>query len=73
MTDLTRFQIITEKEGTTHFVPAKTIHEILELPDGECFTLIKPYQKEKETFFYRFEDGKVFRRKWNQRKFRMIT
>ncbi|MFU8971488.1 hypothetical protein ACM642_09495 [Chryseobacterium sp. CY353] len=61
------------KEGTTHFVPAKTIHEILELPDGECFTLIKPYQKEKETFFYRFEDGKVFRRKWNQRKFRMIT
>jgi hypothetical protein len=60
------------EEGSSHFVPASTIHEITELPEGECFTLIRPGQWEKETFFYRFEDGKAYRRKWNQRKFREI-
>lgn len=57
-------------EGTAHFVSAHTIHEIIELPDGECFTLIRPNHYEKDTCFYRFEDGKVFIRRWNQRKFR---
>lgn len=56
-------------EGSTHYVPAHTIHEITELPEGECFTLIRPEEWEKETFFYRFEGGKVYKRKWNQRKF----
>ncbi|SJN44097.1 hypothetical protein FM120_15330 [Sphingobacterium faecium PCAi_F2.5] len=59
------------KEGTSHFVAAGTIHEIMELPEGECFTLIRPYEKERETSFYRFEDGKVLIRRWNQRKFRV--
>lgn len=57
------------KEGDSHFVPASTIHEIIELPEGECFTLIRPNAPEKETFFYRFEEGKVFKRQWNKRKF----
>jgi len=60
------------KEGTTHLVTANTIHEIIELPDGECFTLIRPNAKEKEPSFYRFEDGKIFKRQWNQRKFREV-
>jgi len=59
-------------EGTSHFVPANTIHEIIELPEEECFTLIRPGEREKETYFYRFEEGKVFTRKWNQRKFREL-
>lgn len=60
------------EEGSSHFVSASTIHEIIELPEGECFTLIRPGQWEKETFFYRFEEGKAYRRKWNQRKFRPV-
>jgi hypothetical protein len=60
------------KEGTSHVVSADTIHEIIELPEGECFTLITPNQKEKEVCFYKFEEGKAFRRQWNQRKFREI-
>ncbi|MEN5195726.1 hypothetical protein [Sphingobacterium faecium] len=59
------------KEGTSHFVAADTIHEIIELPEGECFTLIRPYEKERDTCFYRFENGQVFIRRWNQRKFRV--
>ncbi len=61
------------KEGSSHFVPAETIHEIIELPEGECFTLIRPNEREKETYFYRFEEGKAFKRRWNQRKFREIN
>ncbi|WP_294243728.1 hypothetical protein [uncultured Chryseobacterium sp.] len=68
------YHSVTEhrKEGTSHFVPANTVHEIVELPEGECFTLIRPNAKEKEPFFYRFENGKAFRRQWNRRKFREI-
>lgn len=60
-------------EGTSHFVPADTIHEILELPEGECFTIIRPNAWERETHFYRFEDGIIYKRRWNQRKFRQIS
>ena len=58
------------KENSCHFVSASTIHEIIDLPEGECYTLILPGRPEKDTFFYRFEDGRAFVRKWNQRKFR---
>jgi len=61
------------KEGTSHFVPAQTIHEIIDLPDGECYTIIRPNAWEKDTYFYRFEKGKAYRRRWNQRKFRDIN
>ncbi|KQR90830.1 hypothetical protein ASG01_14795 [Chryseobacterium sp. Leaf180] len=60
------------KEGTVHFVPASTIHELIELPEGECFTMILPLPRERETYFYRFEDGKAFKRRFNQRKFRPV-
>ncbi len=65
--------VFHRKEGSSHFVSANTIHEIIEIPEGECFTLIRPNEKEKETCFYRFEEGKIFRRLWNQRKFREIN
>ncbi len=61
------------KEGTAHHVAASTIHEIIELPENECFTLIRPNGWEKDTFFYRFEEGRVFKRRWNQRKFREVV
>lgn len=60
------------EESTSHFVAADTIHEIIDLPDGECFTLIKPSRWEKEIYFYQFENGKAFKRKKNQRIFRPI-
>ncbi len=60
------------EEGSSHYVSADTIHEIIDLPEGECFTLIRPQQWEKEAFFYKFEDGIAYRRRWNQRKFRKI-
>lgn len=31
---------ILRQAGTTHSVPARHIHRIIDLPDGECFTLV---------------------------------
>lgn len=64
------FSIHHRQEGSSHFVSAETIHEIISLPEGECFTLIRPYERFRDTYFYRFENDKVFIRRWNQRKFR---
>lgn len=72
--DLTyTFSIHHRQEGSSHFVPADTIHEIIELPEGECFTIIRPYERTRDTYFYKFENGKVFTRRWNQRKFREVV
>lgn len=64
------FSIHHRQEGSSHFVSAETIHEIISLPEGDCFTLIRPYERFRDTYFYRFENDKVFIRRWNQRKFR---
>jgi len=66
------FSIHHRKEGSSHFVAANTVHEIIELPDGECFTVIIPNKKEQEHSFYKLENGKVFKRQWNRRKFRPV-
>lgn len=67
-----RSTIRHRREGTSHFVEATTIHEIIDLPDGECYTIITPKHKERETCFYKFENGQIFKRQWNQRKFRRL-
>ena len=39
---------IHRRAGESHFVPANTIHEIIDLPEGECYTLITPGKWEQE-------------------------
>lgn len=63
---------VHRRKGESHFVPANLIHEIIDLPEGECYTLITPQPWEKEVCFYRFENGKIFRRKWNETEFKEI-
>lgn len=63
---------IHRREGESHFVPANLIHEIIDLPEGECYTIITPGPWEKEVFFYRFEGNKVERRKWDETDFKIV-
>lgn len=60
------------KEGTSHFVSANTIHEIIDLPEGECYTLIRPNAWEKHVYFYKFEDGVTYKRRWDEQEFQKI-
>ena len=56
--------------GTSHLVKATDIHQIIYLPTGQCVTLMIPQSgHNKPTYFYRFIDGKAYRRLWNKRKF----
>lgn len=68
-----RSEVYHRTEGSAHIVRAHTIHEIIDLPEGECFTIIRPQHWEKDTYFFRFEDGKAFVRRWNLRKFREVS
>lgn len=61
---------IKREKGTSFSVEAAAIHEIIELPEGECWTVVLPKQKERETMFWRFSEGMIENRLWNKRKFR---
>ena len=54
--------------GTTHVVEAECIHELIDLPQGECWTVMIPEQKVREPQFWRFSAEGAFTRVWNKRK-----
>lgn len=59
--------------GTSHYVKASDIHQIIQVPTGHCVTLMMPQSDHvRATCFYRFIDGKAYRRLWNKRKFMPI-
>lgn len=65
---------VLRKEGSSHFVNAELIHEIIDLPEGECYTLIRPdITTQRDVHFWKFEDGKVFNRKWDEIDFKEIN
>jgi hypothetical protein len=53
--------------GETYSVDATHIHRIVALPKGECWTIVRSGQNERETRFWRFLDA-VKWRVWHSRK-----
>lgn len=53
--------------GSVHDVAATHIHRIVDLPTGECWTLVWSGPHERATRFWRF-DRTVERRAWNARR-----
>lgn len=62
-------EIVTRKEGTSHSVEASVIHELIELPEGECWTLVIPGPVERECRFWQFSDEGIKFRAWWEREF----
>lgn len=58
--------------GDWHVVTTNTIHQIISLPQGECWTLILPGPKVKESGFYKFEQDKVYFRHWFENEFKLL-
>ena len=55
-------EIFHRKLNDSFEMDAKTIHRIVSLPDGECWTMITPFAWEREWGFWQFrEDGAYFR------------
>jgi len=65
------FYTQTHAHGTCHYVSANTIHQITKLPEGECYTLMIPEPKIRESRFWRFGNGKAYSRQWNEDEFKL--
>lgn len=55
--------------GESFFIKASTVHQIISLPEGECWTFILPEQWERKPGFYKFIDGQMLHRFWDEKKF----
>lgn len=64
-----RTEDVHRQEGSSHYVPASCIHEIISLPDGDCWTLtvLEPHQREWRFWDFR-EDG-IYSRQHNEEEF----
>ncbi len=62
-------ELLHRKSGTVHSVEATHIHEIVELPDGECYTLIIPQEKVREPRFWKFDENGSESRVWYEGDF----
>lgn len=61
---------VHRKPGDTFRVEATCIHKIIELPLGECYTIILPEAKVREVHFWRFNEHGACCRLWNKRIFK---
>lgn len=62
-------ELIHRPPGTVHYVEATHIHEIVELLDGECWTLILPQKKVREARFWKFNEIGCESRAWYEEDF----
>jgi hypothetical protein len=65
-------EIIHRMQGDSFFIHAEHIHRIIELPAGECWTLVLPQQTERVSGFYQFRDDGTYHRLWHQPEFARI-
>lgn len=46
-------------EGDSHYVSAKTVHEIIEVSPMGCFSIITPEEKVQDVSFYKFINNEL--------------
>lgn len=66
-------ELIHRKPGTSHTVTATCIHEIVELPKGECWTLILPGVHERTSCFWKFYPNAIAYRPWNSDNWQLLN
>ena len=59
-------ELIHRHRGDVFRVAATHIHEIAELPEGECLTLVQAGPVEREVRFWRFDVGQPQSRAWHE-------
>ncbi len=66
-------EIIHRLPETVHNVTTATIHEIIELPEGESWTIVVPTSlKPVPWHFWKFDESGIYRRLPRERKFRPV-
>jgi len=59
--------------GTTHEVKASTIHKLTRLITSDCWTLIEPGPKERESGFYKVDSRGIWHRFWHEQHWRRFV
>jgi hypothetical protein len=65
-----RSEIVHRSPFTSHHIPADHIHRIIEIPQGDCWTLVAAGPHERTVRFWRFDSEGVKWRAWNSRRWR---
>jgi hypothetical protein len=65
-------ELVHRYPNTAHLVSANHIHRIEELPMGDCWTIIMPFPKVKDSGFYRFDERSVSFRYWYEQEFKKL-
>ena len=66
--------IIHRKAETVHKVTTNTVHEIIELPEGECWTAVVPKSPHPVPWhFWKFDESGIYRRRPKERTFRKFA
>ena len=59
--------------GETYRVDANHIHRIVDLPAGECTTIILPGSHQQTSGFYQFREDGAYHRYWDQADFQRMA
>lgn len=57
--------------GTSHEVQAGTIHKLTRLIGSDCWTLVEPGIKVRESGFYRSDDAGLWHRYWHESEWKL--
>lgn len=63
---------LERKQGDSFVIKAKHIHRIVELPHGECWTMIIPGPWERDSDFWQFRDDGAYTRAWFETEWRKV-
>jgi hypothetical protein len=65
------WKYIHRKAGDSFRVEASTIHHIVEVSEGGCWTIVLPEKHERKSGFYRFGD-ETMHRFWDETEFKPL-
>lgn len=71
-----RKQYKLREEENIYRIRASHIHRIIELPQGECWTLVLPQEcqhEKQESGFWDFRSDGIYYRKWNEKEFKLLN
>jgi len=63
-------EMFVRRPHDSFFVAATHIHEIIVLPWGDCYTLVQPQEKTRESRFWNFDNDQAASRAWNEKEFK---
>lgn len=65
-------ELVRHDPGDSFHIKAGHIHRIVELPQGECWTLILPGPSERTSGFYEFREDGTYYRPWHRPEFERL-